>query len=321
MLRDTSERTKIIAVIAVLFAASMVAIWVGNESGRSDVSPSLPIAFNDTEYDGYVVVDGERNYNAVFSSNLSIDYEADGVYHCSALLTVSPDWLASSATMSYRFEASADGFVPSGSDYVGDDGEVSVYRMEYPLTGDILTFHVSDDGFERIDFSGRTVITDMGSREFVEFEASVGFSPNMRYVANQDLPLPADIAYDVTGTVGGESVSGTVTISAEAHLQQYNEEGYTTSDIAFYKASADVDDQILSDIIDRMTIADYGDGIQTSMSDRFLKGDVLTRIVMDVEIESDGFTCEGYILTEVLDDECNVVSSQRTDVSLTGVAI
>lgn len=321
MLRDTSERAKIIAVIAILFAASMVAIWVGNESGRWDVSPSLPMNFNDTEYDGYVVIDGERNYNAVFSSDLSIDYEADGTYHCSILFTVSPDWLAASATMSYRFEASADGFVPSGSDYVGDDGEASVYRMEYPLTGDILMFHVSDDGFERIDFSGRMVITDMGSREFVEFEASVGFSPNMRYVANQDLPLPADVAYDVTGTVGGESVSGTVTVSAEAHLQQYNEEGYTTSGIAFYKASADVDDQILSDIIDRMTIADYGDGIQASMSDRFLKGDVLTRIVMDVEIESDGFTCEGYILTEVLDDECNVVSSQRTDVSLTGVAI
>lgn len=323
MMGNTSAKTKLLLTIALLTAVSIFVTNQVNTNGHSDVSPMLPLDYHEVSYSGHLVVDDGEHHNFILDSNISVDYESEGMYHCTLDIHLRPDWTSGSASVSYGFTSNDLSLVPVGSEAIQDDGLTIHYRYVDPSTGDVIMFRTIDGTFDGISVDGRAVLkSPSGQRSFMGFDVDVDYRPTIYYVAEQDLPLPKTVSYDVTGEENGITRSGTIEMVPQSSHLHYSDNGDVGQPVTWIRVLIDIPGSGVSGVIGDPVVSIYGDPgeMNANWNSSYLSGDVLTTVSMTLKVDQgSGLSMYGNVTVEVLDGNCDTLSMERTDFHYTGV--
>lgn len=313
---DMSKKIKLLFVIALFTVASLAVTNQVNARGYSGVSPMLPIDYNEVSYSGCIVVDDGEHYNFMLDSMISVQYKSDGAYHCMMTMGIKPDWTYNTVLVSYEYDSSSLTPVPIGSETVYNQGLTSLHAYTDSMTGDVLTFRLVDGVLDRVSIEGRSVYTShLGDRSFLGFDVDVDYRSNTYYVADQDVPLPGTMIFNVIGEEDSNQMSGTVTIRPLTSYIYYNDEGSISGSVTWYNVDIDIQGSVLQELSGDLTFSVYEGGfIQMYKVREYLCGDVVTQVSITIHADPDhGIVLDGFIIDEVLDAYCDTVSSERID--------
>lgn len=323
MTGNMSVRIRILLMIMLLTAVSLFVADHVNARGHSDVSPMLPFDYREVSYSGYLVVDDGEHHNFILDSNISVDYESEEGYHCTLNLHLRPDWTSGSASISYGFIASDLSLIPVGSETIHDDGLITHHRYVDPSTGDVIVFRIIDGTFDGISVDGRTVLkSSSGQRSFMGFDVDVNYRSTIYYVAEQDLPLPKTVSYDITGEENGITRSGTIEMVPQSSHLHYSDNGNVGQPVTWIRVLIDIPGSGVSGVIVDPIVSVYGNPgeMNVNWNSSYLSGDVLTTVSMTLRVDrGSGLSMYGNVTVEVLDGNCETLSMERTDFHYTGV--
>lgn len=316
MMGDISKKIKLLFAIALLTVVSLAVTDQVNARGYSDVSPMLPLDYNEASYSGCIVADDGEHYNFILDSMISVQYMSDGVYHCMMNVGMRPDWTYSTVLVSYEYKSSDLTPVPIGSEIIYNQGLTSLHEYTDPLTGDFLIFRLVDGVLDRVSIEGRMVYTShLVERSFLEFDVDIDYKSNVYYVSHQNIPLPETLMFNVTGEEDSNPMSGTVTIRPLTSYMHYNDHGGVVGSVTWYDVGIDIQGSILQEFLGDLTFRVYEGGfIQMNEVREYLYGDLFTQVSITIHADPEqGMTLDGFIIEEMLDANCDTVSSERTD--------
>ncbi len=283
----------------------------------------LPFDYREVSYSGYLVVDDGEHHNFILDSNISVDYESEEGYHCTLNLHLRPDWTSGSASISYGFIASDLSLIPVGSETIHDDGLITHHRYVDPSTGDVIVFRIIDGTFDGISVDGRTVLkSSSGQRSFMGFDVDVDYRSTIYYVAEQGLPLPKTVSYDITGEENGITRSGTIEMVPQSSHLHYSDNGDVGQPVTWIRVLIDIPGSGVSGVIGDTIVSVYGNPgeMNVNWNSSYLSGDVLTTVSMTLRVDrGSGLSMYGNVTVEVLDGNCETLSMECTDFHYTGV--
>lgn len=239
------------ALIAILIVISLIAVSglsIYHDEVRSDLLVDFPTSIRDIDHSGSVyTIDSELNYATMLDSSYTIHLIEDSKKYCTLNATFTYSSNHPTVSIRYEFWTEKNSFVPQGSECIRQGENSSAYRYLDELTGNELTFNISDNLIHSVDFQGKTMIRSEGDLKSVDFNLHVVYAQNSRFIQNYVMyDLPDSISFDLQGVENGFEKTGTILFEPIVSKALYRSDGsiYYTANISH--VVIDIDDTLLS---------------------------------------------------------------------------
>ena len=305
-----------VAVAVVLVATFAGLSWYRDEI-RSQVVPENGALEGSLYGSVGFTVNGESFVGHTLRSEVTPICSTDDGTYCELSMRVSSNTAdLPYFTLIYSYMADGNDMVPGDARRGSGGGSQWEYLYTDPMTGHELTFYVDDGSLESVRAEGRTVVEYGGSLEYADFDMTVDYWQNMRYVNSvmSADPTPTTV-YNVSGNENGVEREGTVTVTSVSSIMN----GSSIREYA--KVEVDVPGTGLP-----VFLTTFHSPLDVDGSFDNPNGNLSVLLADGTFVESDStirvstfdgweFVMEGTVTYSTLDEDCNIVSQETVEFS------